>query len=1186
MSDTSDASDLSDMADTGPSGDARATGETHAPSDTAFAGVPAFDLAGPLPKGVQVLEASAGTGKTYTIAGLVARYVAEGYGLAELLVVTFTRAATSELRERVRARLVAVAAELERWLDAQEGAEAGRERGVAMTITSEEPAVQALRAGGPETWRVAHRRLTTALSEFDAATITTIHGFCQSVLGGVGLAGDTALDAHLVEDQRELIQAVVDDVLVRRFHASATSPPLTRAQLTEIVDKVVGNPDALAVPTDPSEPDTILHVELVEQIRDELERRKRAGRWLSYDDLLTRLRATLAAPTRGRAVRERLRRQYRVALIDEFQDTDPVQWEIFEQLFGEGPGDLVLIGDPKQAIYGFRGADVFAYLRAAARADRSTLRTNFRSDGPLLRAYATLLGGAQLGHREILFRPVRPAPGHETSRLVDPVTDAPVRLRVVPRHPDLPLSYGRLQVEPARALVARDVAAETVRLLGAGTQRVEGRSAARQAVPVRPGDIAVLVRTHAEAGLVHTRLREAGVPAVVNGVGSVFKTVAATEWQRLLEALERPSSAARARSVALTAFLGWSPGRAAQADDRAWQEMHEGLQRWSGVLRERSVAALYRAIVSEQRLPQRLLGFEGGERMLTDLEHIGELLHAASVADELGATALPGWLRTRIDQADDDIEPDERARRLDSDAEAVQVITVHRSKGLEFPIVLAPFLWTSTQPVRVPVFHDDSEDGTGRRLVHVGGKESEDYTDHQRTAKREQDGEALRLLYVALTRAQHQSVIWWAPGSSSPYSPLGRLLFCRRASGAAMTICAQAGVPKTDEAGMEALEAIAARSDGTIVVETVPAAPVADCYEPRPSSAETLRTAVFDRGLDRHWRRTSYSALTARAHASHGTAETQLVAETDETASDDEAALEGQAAALTPVDLTEAALRDRSLPLGDQPGGVRFGTFVHRVLEDLDFAAADLDAALDERIDHEQARRRIELDSGQVRDGLRLALETPLGPLANELPLRAVTRADRRDELDFELPLAVGGGSQGPGALSVAGIGALLAAHLPADDPLVDYPARLGDPVFSQRVRGYLTGSIDLVLRVPATQRYAVVDYKTNRLGQFGEPLTAWDYRPAALSEAMQQGDYPLQALLYQVALHRYLRWRLPGYDPAHNLAGALYLFLRGMGGPQVPRVDSQPCGVFSWRPPADLIVALSELLDAGEVAA
>ena len=274
------------------------------------------------------------------------------------------------------------------------------------------------------------------------------------------------------------------------------------------------------------------------------------------------------------------------------------------------------------------------------------------------------------------------------------------------------------------------------------------------------------------------------------------------------------------------------------------------------------------------------------------------------------------------------------------------------------------------------------------------------------------------------------------------------------------------------------------------------------------------------------------------------------------------------------------ALRAVPSLLGEMAVGTEVGSLVHRVFEALDFAAPDLDAELLVQVSAAQARRRVELgDVDQVVAGLRAAIETPLGPMTGGIALREVVRADRLDELDFELPLVGGDEPSGP-ALTLAAIADVLGRH--SADGLAGYAERLLDPRLRSSVRGYLTGSIDLVVRLDG-ERFAVVDYKTNWLAPPGEALTAWHHRPAALTAEMTHSHYGLQALLYTVALHRYLRWRLPGYSAERNLAGVLYLFVRGMTGPDTPVVDGTPCGVFTWQPPAALVEALSDVLDRGE---
>jgi exodeoxyribonuclease V beta subunit len=270
--------------------------------------------------------------------------------------------------------------------------------------------------------------------------------------------------------------------------------------------------------------------------------------------------------------------------------------------------------------------------------------------------------------------------------------------------------------------------------------------------------------------------------------------------------------------------------------------------------------------------------------------------------------------------------------------------------------------------------------------------------------------------------------------------------------------------------------------------------------------------------------------------------------------------------------------------MADLPAGAAFGTLVHDVLEEVDFAAPDLRAHLVAACSAAGSERFLARPPAELADALMPSLHTPLGGLAGDRRLSDVRLRDRLNELTFELPLA--GGDVPTGHATVAQIAALVREHLPADDLLAGYADDLEIPQLgARRLRGFLAGSIDTVLRVQGadgTPRYLVVDYKTNWLGTQGEPLTAWHYRAEALTRAMRSSHYPLQALLYSVALHRYLRWRQLGYQPDVHMGGVLYLFLRGMCGPDTPVDDDTPAGVFSWAPAPALVVALSDLLHGG----
>jgi len=1109
-----------------------------------------FDVCGPLPTGVTVLEASAGTGKTYTIASLAARYVAEGVPLDRLLLVTFTRIATGELRERVRERLV----DVERGLGAA----------LAAGASSDDPLVTLLAEHEPEPRR---RRLARAISDFDAATIATTHSFCQEMLSGLGIAGDLEPALTFTEDASELVSDVVGDFYVRKFHDDLR-PAFDLTQANAVADAAIGNPSAELVAGDGERPR--LRLSLAKAVRKEVDRRKRAGGLMTYDDLVARLNAALSGPNERLAI-DLLRRRFTVVMVDEFQDTDPDQWRILRTAFGDGDTTLVLIADPKQAIYGFRGADVYAYLEAAATASsRATLPINWRSDQGLVDAIGALLSGVNLGHEGIPYRDVRAAPDHQQPRLRGAPDPSPLRVRVIARDdPQVRLTpTGLVRAETGRARVVSDLADEVVALLGS--------DATISGAPVKPGDLAVLVRNHRQAADVRAALGEAGVPVVDYGAGSVFATEVAREWLVLLESLERPAELGRARSAALTCFVGWDAERLARAGDdpdgREWEDVHRRLHDWSRVLRMRGVAALLESIIVSQDLAARMLAGPDGERRMTDLRHVGQLLHAAVSVQQLGTTALTAWLRTRIAQAVSEAGDEERSRRLESDAEAVQVLTIHRSKGLEFPIVFLPFLWDmgrmrdDDEPV---FFHDDA--GTGQTDVGLEGPE---YREHKERYKREQRGEDLRLAYVALTRARHQAIAWWVPTWDCRDSPRARLLFARDEHG---NIASELRRTPEDTVVDTRLAELQARAPHAIAIERLSAAagpPVA--WSAPLTTPVQLSVSSFERDLDQRWRRTSFTDITAAAYEARVDSEPEQPLVADEPDA-------GQ-----PPPAPPAVAAELSVPslLSGMGFGVDVGTFVHWVLEATDFAAADLEGELRQRIGEVHARRTAEIgDPADVVAGLAAALRTPLGPVLDGLTLSDIALGDRLDELGFELPLA--GGDRPTGELTLDRIAATLREWLTPDDPLAGYADRLGDAGLRRNVRGYLTGSLDLVVRIPAAgdvgpptsgHRYAVLDYKTNWLGEPNEPLTTFHYRPEALRAEMERHHYALQGLLYAVALHRYLRWRLPDYDPDVHLAGVVYLFVRGMTGPDWTGVGGS--GVFGWRPPAGFVAALSDVLD------
>ena len=1101
-----------------------------------------FDIREPLPTGTTVLEASAGTGKTYTVGALVTRYVAEGVAtLEELLVVTFGRAASQELRERVREQLVAA----ERALADPDRARANDNDLISLLADASDDEVTARR-----------RRLTRALADFDAATIATTHQFCQQVLTGLGVAGDSDAGTTLVEDLDDLIVEVVDDLYVRRFGApGAETPQIDRTVALELGRRAVGDPDARLEPAnEPPDSLSALRFRFATAVRNEVDKRKRERGLLGYDDLLSRLARALEPV--DAAARMRMRDRWKIVLIDEFQDTDPVQWDVLRLAFAE-VATLILIGDPKQAIYAFRGGDVYTYLAAARTADaRATLGQNWRSDAPLVDALQVLFDGAELGEAEIVVRPVRSAnPG---SRLQGAPSSAPLRLRVANREQFGKGPRAKVFMDQVRPHIATDLAADIAQLLASGAQ-FDGR-------PLIAGDVAVLVNTHVQGAQIREALAAHHVPSVTAGAGSVYGTAAGDDWLTLLEALEQPHRSGRVRAAALTPFLGYTAAELDTGGEPLTDKLGTLLRNWADLLQSRGVAALLELSFTEQGLPGRMLAEVDGERRLTDLRHLGQGLQAASVDEGLGLAALVEWLRRRRDESAVETST-ERIRRLDSDAAAVQVLTLHVSKGLQYPVVYLPFAadrWVNSEP-KVLQLHDND----GQRVLDVGGFTSMGRSERERRAAREQAGEALRLLYVGLTRAQSQVVTWWVPSSNTPDSGLHRLLFGRTPGTGEIP---DSAVLPSDEDVRSRLAQLQARG-GPTVEPSVPAATVTVPVTTRSSASFTV--GRFSRELDTAWRRASYSALSAAGETGH-----EGVGSEPETGErDDEVIAETAVTAADPG--VDAALRAVPSPMADLPAGTSFGTLVHAVLEHTDPQAEDLLAELIVQSAEQLSRHSGPMTAQQLAAALLPVLSTPLGPIAQGLTLSELSVRDRLTELNFELPLA--GGDHPTAEVLLGDVAPLMRRHLPRTDPMYGYADRLASPEMSwQLLRGYLTGSLDAVLRLPGPS-YVIADYKTNWLGgDDAEPLSAWHYRPAALQQAMTHSDYPLQALLYSVALHRFLRWRQPGYDPEQHLGGAIYLYVRGMSGAGTPIVDGLPCGVFGWQPPAALVVELSMLLDQG----
>jgi exodeoxyribonuclease V beta subunit len=977
---------------------------------------------------------------------------------------------------------------------------------------------------------------------------------------------------------------------------------------------------------------------LIPYVRAETHKRKRRWNKQSFGDLLLRLDAAIAAgDAAADALARGIRAQYPVALIDEFQDTDPVQYAIFKHVYGAGADAvppagtaLFLIGDPKQAIYGFRGADIFAYLGAKRRTPperRWTLAQNWRSDPAMVAAVNALFDrpASPFALAGLDFEAVDPQPGAR-ERLAGASAPERAALRLlVPRRED----FGR---EPSERLrtgeewpAVRDaVAADIVRLLESGLTLVEAGGPRA----VRPGDIAILVRKNKEALELQGALRRLGVPSALQGDASVLDSPDAADVARLLAALAEPGDPAALRAALCTAILGQSAHDldAMQTDEARWDAEAERVRAWHDTWRNQGFVQAYRRVLAEAGTAERLLAREDGERRLTNLLHLGELLHGAATELNLGPQGLRQWLQRvrEDDQARGELIGEAAQLRLESDAEAVRLVTIHKAKGLEYGIVYCPTLWGPATlwggDKQWPRCHDEA----GELLLDLGSPEIDA---HRARAQHELLAEDLRLLYVALTRARHQCTVVWGGFTGAEKSALAYLLHAEeRPEGRPDGSLSAEGLQATDASDAETYRAArhtaaeahakqlfghgdeALREDldrlvaaGHAAVEDMPSAerravhvdwlPPASFarwrQEDRPLPELAARS--LDHAVRRTWRVASFSSLVAgreddttdpaeapgvdRDAIDAATAEGGTV----ETAVDGAVARPDGHALMADVGEHPAEERDdETVPLADFPAGARAGQLLHDILEHTDFTGRQDYRRLDTQVERQLGAQGLSAERWRQRlvDALGQALATPLGEDAPAL--RTVSWGDRIHEMAFFAPLRADG-SPARSADVADAMAAAPGPGLPAGYPehlrRRDWPA----------LRGTLHGYVDLIFRTPqevdaqgrrdpASSRWFLVDYKSNRLGP-----TFGDYRAERLAEEMSRHDYVLQYHLYVVALHRYLRHRLPGYDYESHFGGVRYLFLRGMR-----PVSEARRGVFADRPPLALVERLDALLCGG----
>lgn len=1157
-------------------------------------------------RGERLIEASAGTGKTFTIAALYLRLLLglggeaaypRAISVEELLVVTFTEAATEELRGRIRSNIHEL-------------------RIACMRGESDNPLYSALLAEIADKDDAA-KTLLLAERQMDEAAVFTIHGFCQRMLSLNAFESGMLFEQQLIEDESRLryqacadfwrrhcypltrdIAAVIHDVwkgprdllksLDRWLQGEAPqlkSPPAADETLAERHQQIIGRIDSLkqqwreqvgeiegvledsgldrrkfnrgnqgkwlekvtawaqeetlsyqlpdvlekfaqsfllertkAGGEPPVHPlfsavesllassltltDLVLARAMVE-IRDAVAREKRRRGELGFDDMLSRLDEALRGDS-GEALASAIRQRFPVAMIDEFQDTDPQQYRIFRRIWRQRPETaLLLIGDPKQAIYAFRGADIFTYMKARGDvAAHYTLDTNWRSSPGMVGSVNRLfsLSDNPFMFREIPFLPVKSAAKNQGLRFTVDAADVPAMN--VWLMPGDTVGAGDYQT-----FMAQLCATQIRDWLSAGQQGRARLWRGETSRPVQASDITVLVRNRLEAAQVREALQTLGIPSVyLSNRDSVFETLEAQELLWLLQAVLSPERENTLRSALATSMFGLTALdiENLNQDEQAWDALVEEFSEYRQIWRQRGVMPMLRALMTARHIAENLLATRGGERRLTDILHISELLQEAASQLE-SEHALVRWLTQHI--AEPDSNAASQQMRLESDKHLVQIVTIHKSKGLEYPLVWLPFIARFRKQDQA--FYHDRE--TFAAVLDLGQDEAS-----LELAEAERLAEDLRLLYVALTRAVWHCSLGVAPLSSRKsgnsdfhLSALGRLL--------------QAG-EAMDAAGLAALLAdfchgdIALQRPGELDL-TPWQAPAASIP---PLSARELQRRIAD-----DWRVTSYSGL-----QQHG--------------------FSGGQDLLPRLDVDAAGVgevvEDPQLTPHQFPRGAAPGTFLHSLFEELDFTQPVPDGWMAEKL---QLSGFDAQWAPVLTDWLGGVLKTRLpGP---DIALNQLAARDKQVEMAFYLPIAQ--------LLTAERLDALIRQYDPlsADTPPLDF----------RQVRGMLKGFIDLVFRHEG--RYYLLDYKSNWLGEDREAYT----RPA-MEQAMRAHRYDLQYQLYSLALHRYLRHRLADYDYDRHFGGVIYLFLRGMDGQEGGQ------GIFTTRPVRPLIDGLDQLF-AGE---
>ncbi|RTZ15286.1 exodeoxyribonuclease V subunit beta [Vibrio aquaticus] len=1174
--------------------------------------------------GARLIEASAGTGKTFTIAGLYLRLLL-GHGSPEtqhqvpltvdqILVVTFTEAATAELRDRIRARIH----------DARLAFARGK---------SSDPVIKPLLEEISDHKQAADI-LLQAERQMDEAAVYTIHGFCQRMLTQNAFESGSRFNNEFVTDESHLKAQIVADYWRRNFYTLPlnlagevrrlwnapanlladisnylTGSPLTLSvaamsgSLSDLHQENLGKIDQLKALwrehqddflalisesdvnkrsyTKKSLPTWLEAVSLwaatettgydypdklekfaqnvliektpkgtapqhavfsaiedflaapislkapilahaIEHCRDMLAKAKQQKQWLSFDDLLTNLSAAIDQDE-SELLTERIRHLYPVAMIDEFQDTDPLQYSIFSRIYLNNPEcGLFMIGDPKQAIYGFRGADIFTYIKARNQvSSHFTLGTNWRSSADMVAAVNQVFELPQspfIYDQDIPFLPVAHSPNAEKRIWTMAGQKQPALTYWLQDADDKPLPKGEYQKAMTKA-----TADQIQQILESAQNEQAHFNDGKKEHAIQAGDIAVLVRTGSEGRMIKEALAKQGIASVyLSNRDSVFTSLVAKDIQRLLQAVLTPENDRALRASLASEMFALNAGTLDKLnnDENEWETAINEFKDYRKLWTQRGVLPMLRSVMSKRHIAERLLEEEGGERALTDLMHIGELLQQAS--QELDSDhGLLRWLAQAISDAENGFGGSEdQIQRLESERNLVQIVTIHKSKGLEYDLVFLPFV-LSYREASEAKYYDANQDKT---ILDITAQDAS-----LAQADKERLAEDLRLIYVALTRAVYGCFIGAAPlrNGRSTKEPTG-------VHHSAMGYLLQDG----QQGGISDLTmAIQKHVDGcsSVALASLPEEQ-SDLFAVLSEDQPTLSARELSNEIDRNWRITSYSGLIKQGSHHNDDAFNDLM-HLDIDSSEES---------------SEEELSEPEPSIFTFPRGARPGTFLHTLFEEVEFTqpatSEENTAIIASLLESEQLD---ELWLPVLQQLVDTVLATPLD--GKQLRLNDKGPSQRLVEMEFLLPIEV---------LAAPALNRVIQRH----DTL---SAQAGDLGFYP-VQGMLKGFIDLVFEHQG--KYYVLDWKSNHLGDEVEY-----YHGQALKNAMADHRYDLQYQIYALALHRFLRSRMADYDYEQHFGGVYYLFLRGMDG------ESEH-GIFSAKPSLEFLEDMDKLIDGHSI--